>query len=131
MAVRTQLTALVPNKLGALAELCEALSAYEVNVVALSVVDTTDQALVRMLCNNVAKAKSVMGNIGIPFGEAQVIVMKMPNVPGALAKAARTLAKARVNIDYLYATSGIGPGRGTVVFGVSHLERAKKALKPR
>jgi len=129
MAVRTQLTALLPNKPGALAELCEALSANEVNVVALSVVDTTDQALVRMLCDNVARAKRVMGNIGIPYGEAQVIALKMPNVPGTLAKAARALANARVNIDYLYATSSTGPGKGTVVFGVSHLERARKALK--
>ena len=129
MAVRTQLTALLPNKLGALAELCEAFSANQVNVVALSIVDTTDQSLVRMLCDNVSKAKRVMGNIGIAFGEAQVIAMKMPNVPGALAKAARGLAKARVNIDYLYATSSAGPGKGMVVFGVSHLERARKALK--
>ena len=129
MAVRTQLTALLPNEPGALAELCEALSANEVNVLALSVVDTTDQSLVRMLCNNVNRAKKVMGGIGVPYGEAQVIAMRMPNVPGALAKAARTLAKARVNIDYLYATSGAGPGKGLVVFGVSNIERAKKALR--
>jgi len=129
MPVRTQLTALLPNKPGALARLCEAMSAYQINIIALSVVDTTDQALVRMLCNNVTKAKRVMGNIGIPFGEAQVIALNMPNAPGALAKMARTLTKARVNIDYLYATSAARAGKGTVVLGVSHLERAKKALK--
>ena len=129
MPVRTQLTALLPNEPGALARLCEAFSANKVNVVALSVVDTSDQSLVRMLCDNTGKARRMLGNIGIAFGEAHVIAVNMPNVPGALAKAARALARARVNIDYLYATSSSRGGKGTVVFGVSHLERAKKALK--
>ena len=129
MPVRTQLTALLPNAPGALARLCESFSANKVNVIALSVVDTSDQSLVRMICNNTSKARRVMGNIAIPFGEAQVIAMKIPNVPGALATAARALARARVNIDYMYATSGTGAGKGMVVFGVSNLERAKKALK--
>lgn len=129
MPVRTQLTALLPNKPGALARLCEALAAHKVNMVALSVVDTTDQALVRMLCSDIAKAKRVMGNIGIPFGEAKVIAVNMPNVPGALAKTASVLAKARVNIDYLYATSSDRGGKGIVVMGVSNLDRAVKALK--
>ena len=129
MPVRTQLTALLSNKPGSLARLCDALSTHKVNIAALSVVDTSDQALVRMLCNNIEKAKRVMGSIGVPFGEAKVIAVSMPNVPGSLAKTARILARARVNIDYLYATSSPKTGKGMVVFGVSHLERAKKALK--
>lgn len=129
MPVRTQLTALLANKPGELARLCEALSAYKVNIAALSVVDSSDQALVRMLCNDTEKAKRVLGNIGVPFGERQVIALNIPNVPGALARTARVLSKARVNVDYLYATSGTKSGKGTVVIGVSHLERAKKALR--
>ena len=128
MGVRTQLTALLPNKPGALARLCESLSANKVNITALSVVDTTDQSLVRMLCSNIKKARTVMGNVGIAYSEAQVIALNMPNAPGTIAKTARRLARASVNIDYLYATSNAQEGTGTIVLGVSNLKRAKAAL---
>ena len=128
MAVRTQLTALLPNKPGSLARLCESLSANKVNITALSVVDTTDQSLVRMICSNVRKARMVMGNVGIAYGEAQVIALNIANAPGAIAETARKLARVSVNIDYLYATSNAREGTGTVVLGVSNLKRAKTAL---
>ena len=129
MGIRTQLTAMLPNQPGMLAKLCDALSSHKINIAALSVVDTSDQSLVRMLCNNVREAKRVMGNVGIPFGEAQVIALSMSNVPGALSKMARKLSHAKVNIDYLYASTGTKDAKGVVVMGVSNLKRARKALK--
>ena len=129
MGVRTQLTALLPNRPGMLTRLCEALSSHKINIVALSVVDTSDQSLVRMLCNNVREARRVMDTIGVPYGEAEVFALSMSNVPGALAKTASKLSRAKVNIDYLYASTGARTTKGVVVIGVSNLKRARKALK--
>ena len=127
MELVTQLTAILPNRPGALADLLEALSDNKINVIALCVVDTAEHGLARFVVSEPEEAQRALEQCGIPYGTNQAISLALPNTPGALGDVARKLAKAKVNIDYAYAsTSDADPARA--ILGVSNMKRARSAL---
>ena len=97
------------------------------NLRALSVSDTVDHAVVRIISSDPRAARDVLERGGALVVETDVLLRRLPNEPGALAEAARKLADADVNIEYSYGSAGAGDG-GTIVLRVNDVERAKAAL---
>ena len=129
MSQEIQFNVMLPNKPGALAHLCQKLAATDVNLRAISVVETSEQAVVRMVAQSADLARKVLTEEGAPFSESEVLVVVMPDKAGALGEAAGRLAKAKININYVYSGVGSGKGRAAVVFAVSDIARAREALK--
>jgi len=129
MSQETQFSVTLPNRPGALAHLCQKLAATDVNLRAISVVETTEQSVVRFVAQDANRARRVLTDESLPFGESEVLVVAMPDKPGALGEAAGRLAKAKININYVYSGVGKGKGTATVVFGVSEISRAAAILK--
>lgn len=129
MSQETQFSVTLHNKPGALAHLCQKLAATDVNLRAISVVETTEQSVVRFVAQDANRARKVLVNEALPFGESEVLVVVMPDKPGALGEAAGKLAQSKININYVYSGTGRGKGKATVVFGVSDIERAAAILK--
>jgi hypothetical protein len=129
MAQEIQFSVTLPNKPGALAHLCQKLAATGVNLRAISVVESTEQSLVRFVAQSAARARKVLADERLPFSETDVLVVVMSHKPGALGEAAGKLANEKININYVYSGAGSGKGRATVVFGVSEIERARLVLK--
>jgi hypothetical protein len=114
------------NRPGQLAKVGAALARAKVNIEAISVVDSAEVGVVRMLTSSATKAKAALKKMGLDAVEQPVLVLKLANEPGALSRAARKLAAAKINIEYVY---GSAAGKGelsTIVMGVSDVAKAVK-----
>ena len=129
LEMATQLAVFLENRPGALARVCEALAKAGVNIHALTVSDTVDHAVVRMIVSDPTKALMLMGERGVLAFENDVLIIDAPNEMGVLGKIADALSRAEVNIEYAYfATSGTSP-KGLIVMRPSDVEKARRALK--
>jgi len=129
MATATQVAMFLENKPGALARVAAALAKAKVNVEAISVCETQDYGVVRMVTSSAAKTKAALKKLGVSFTTSRVIVTKLPNTPGVLAKVSKKLAKAGVNIEYVYG-SAAGKGRdATIVIKADKTGKAAAALR--
>ena len=109
------------------AEVASALAAKGVNLRGLSVSDTVDHAVVRMVVSDPDGATDVLEERGALVIETEILAIPMPDKPWALAEAAEKLSKAGVNIEYAY---GSAHGEGaTLYLRVSSLSDAQKALR--
>ena len=99
---RKQVTAYLPNKRGALAKACRALASAKVNIEGISVAENTDTGVVRMVVKNGPAAQKALARAGIACTLQTVEVVHMTDKIGSLASAAAKLAKAGVNINYIY-----------------------------
>jgi len=129
MARATQFCVNLENKPGALAKLGAALQRAKVNIQAISVVDNADCGMVRFVAAPAAKAKAALKRAKMPCCQQAVIAAKLRNVPGELAKVSARLARAKVNINYVYGSTGAAGQNAMVVFGVDDLAKAAKVLK--
>jgi len=129
MKVEKQLAIFLANKPGTLAEVCKVLAREQVNIQAITVSDTMDHAVVRMVVSDAIKALHLLGDAGVLVIENDVLTIELPNKPGALAKVAEKLAAAKVNIEYLYGSGGRGRQKGVAVIRAGNPKRAMKVLK--
>ena len=124
----TQLTVCLENKPGQVAKVGEVLRRAKVNVLAVTVVDNTDTGVVRLVTDNSAKAARALTRAGLKPTRQSVLVLDLPNKPGALGAASARMAKAGVNINYVYGSVVKGAASGTLVFGVDKLQKAMRAV---
>jgi hypothetical protein len=124
--VEKQLSIFLENKPGVLAEVCKTLGAHEINIRGLSVSDTVDHAVVRLVVNDPQKALHVLGDHGALVVETDVLGVNMVDKPGELAKVAAEFARAKVNIEYAYGSCD--DTEGTIFFRVSDEKKALKVL---
>ena len=129
MAVTKQLNVFLPNKPGKLSMLCGAFSKAKINIKAISVSDTIDHGVVRLVTDKNARARTILKKKRIAFSESPVILVKMPNTIGALAKAAGKLAQKAVNIEYLYGSTNRSGDTATIIMRVSDEKKAEAILK--
>lgn len=128
MEIAAQLSVFLENKPSALAEVCSALAEAGVNLRALSVSDTKDHAVVRLVASDAARAREVLERGGALVVETDVICIKIPDAPGEFAGLAKKLAAAGVKIEYAYGSAGVGAPEGLLVLRVDDVERTKRAL---
>ncbi|MFG0285333.1 MAG: hypothetical protein ACF8R7_13015 [Phycisphaerales bacterium JB039] len=126
--IATQFCVSLENKPGALAKMCADLHKADVNLLGLSIVESTDAGWIRLCAQPGPKAKAALKDRGYHFTTQKVLVLRPLNRPGELEKIARKLARAGVNINYLYGTSGIASS-STIVLNVSDVDKAQKTLE--
>ncbi len=129
MSVVKQLTILLENKPGALAQACSELATKDINILAMSVLDTIDSGLIRMVVSDPARAKKVLEGTGLNVIETDVLALEMTDKPGTLAEIARQLYKARINIEYAYVSVPPDKGKSLGIFWVSNLKKASEILE--
>ena len=124
----TQLAVFLENRPGALARVCEALANAGINIHALTVADTVDHAVVRMIVSDPTKALMLLGECGVLAFENDVLFIDAPNERGVLSKIADALSRVEVNIEYAYFASGANSSNGIIVLRPSNIEKARQAL---
>ncbi len=129
MQITTQLALFLDNRPGMLASVCEALTEANINIYALTVSDTVDHSVIRLLVSDTRKALLLFEERGTLVVETEVLMMEVDNKPGSMAKLAKDLADAGVNIEYCYATTPIKAKKGMVVLRVSDVKKAMKVLQ--
>jgi hypothetical protein len=127
MKTATELSLFLENKPGALAAILADFKKHHVNLEAITVVDHTDHALVRMIVGDRQRALDLLERTGLLVIEATLLRIEASNRPGALGEVCARLARARINIQYLYGSVGIST-RACLYLRVSDVARAKKVL---
>ncbi len=128
MEVVKQLSVFLENRPGTLAQMCRELGEGGVGIHAMTVSDTVDHAVVRMIVSDPLKAAHILGEHGLLVIERDVVVVEADNRPGELADLAAKLAAARVNIEYAYCASPPRARKGIIVVRPSNVKRAVEAL---
>ena len=123
-----QISVFIQNEPGKLALLTGALAKGGIDIRALSIADTTDFGILRMLVNNAALAKNILEKQHYAVGITPVTVVAVPDVPGGLAHVLSLLASAGVDIEYMYSLIGRGEDKAYMVFRVSNEEKLLKLL---
>jgi len=126
MAIKKELSVVLPNRPGTLADLTAALAKAKVNLLAVDASGGFEYNIVRLVPDNARKAKTVIKRYGLDVGETNVVCVSVKDEPGALADVAGKLSRAKINIDYLYATGGT---QGSEAFLVLHAADNKKAAR--
>lgn len=129
MKVRKEITVALENKPGVLGHLCKCLGEKGINVLAISVVESANVGIVRMVVNKPeAAADMICECCPVTMSVCEVLQLAAPNKPGVLAAIASKLGKRKINIDYIYG-SAMGKGRASIILKPSDLKKAAKALK--
>jgi hypothetical protein len=128
MDTAKQVSIFLENKPGRLAKVLSALAKEKVNVTALTVMDSREHSVMRMVTGDDTKTVAALKSMGIPFAEAEVLLVDLKNQPGALAHVCELFAAEHINIDYCYASSGGRNGQVFGIFKVSNTDRAKQLL---
>ncbi len=125
----TQISVFLENRPGRLAYLLQVLGDAGVNLRALSLADTADFGIARMIASDTDAALKAVRQAGLTAATNQVLCVEIPDTPGALAHAlVNPLSLAKVNIEYAYAYAGSPAGRATVVMKVDDLDTAERVL---
>ena len=123
-----QLSMLLPNKGGELAKLCRILSGANVSIVALSVVESTEHGIIRMVVDKPDDAVRVLEHNSMLVTQSDVLVVSLPHRAGALGEVAEKLVAARVNINYVYGSAAAPGEPANVMLSVDRIAEAEKAL---
>lgn len=128
LQIQKQLAVFLDNRPGTLARTCQALAKERINIVALSILDTVDHAILRMIVDRPKEAEVVLSRLHAMVQCRDVILMDLPNEVGALAGIAEQLAEAGINIEYAYFTTSLSTHGGALVVRTNDLEATINVL---
>lgn len=97
-----QFSVFLPNKVGAMLEVVKLLNMQNTHVVALSVSESTDSAIARIIASDPARVEKLFHDKNVPFGVSQVVVVEMREVATQLVKLLAALVMAEVNVHFAY-----------------------------
>ena len=127
--IAQQLVVFLENKPGALAAVCDALADAKINIFGLTVSDTTDHAVVRMVVSNTERAMTLFEAHGVLVVESDVLMIQNDNKPGSLSRIAHALSQKKINIDYGYLASMPSAKKGLLILRVTDPKKALPVLK--
>ena len=129
MEIVTQLSVFLENKPGTIAAVCDELAAQDVNIYAMTISDTVDHAVVRMVVSDTIKTVHLLEERGVLVVENKVLMIENSNKPGAFSRIAASLAKAKVNIEYAYFATPPGEKIGLLILRLSDTKQGLKVLQ--
>ena len=128
MDIVKQLALFLANRPGALGDICDELAKAKINIYALTVGDTVDHSVIRMVVNDTPRALRVLTERGVLVVENEVLMIENNNKPGSLSRIARVLATHRINIEYAYLATVPNAKRGLLILRVDHTRKALDIL---
>ena len=127
MAIK-QLTVFVQNKKGTVVSVTDILSKNHINLRALSIAETQDFGILRLIVNDEVAAEKVLRENGYLIKVIDIVGVKIGDAPGKLTAALDVLDKADINVEYLYAFMARTEKHAYVVLRVENNDEAEKAL---
>ncbi len=127
MAIR-QLSVFLENRAGRLEDVLNLLKEEQINIISLSLADTSDYGMLRLLVNDPEKGREVLKSNGFSSTLNQVVAVTLPHQVGALQQVLHTLYQAGINVEYMYALC-TRTDEAAIAIKTSDLEKAEKVLK--
>lgn len=129
MMLVKQISVFLENKSGRLAEVTKVLGASDIDISALSIADTTDFGILRLIVNKPEIAEAVLKENGFTVSCTSVIAIAVEDQPGGLAKALAILDQEEIGIEYMYAFVGKTSTDALVILRVEEPDKAVKSLE--
>ncbi|HPA15507.1 MAG TPA: ACT domain-containing protein [Desulfobacterales bacterium] len=123
-----QISIFLENKAGRLAEVAEILAEAGVNIRALSLADTSDFGVLRLIVNDNKKAEEALKGRGFTVGKTDVVAVEVEDKPGGLHRILNLLYKAKINVEYMYAFVQPSGDNAVMIFRFDHIDEAVKLL---
>ncbi len=123
-----QISIFLENKSGRLAEVTNVLAAANVNIRALSLADTADFGILRLIVDQTEQAKQALKDHGFTIGKTEVVALEVPDRPGGLAEILRILGAGGINVEYMYAFVQRSGSNAIVIFRFDELDKAIEVL---
>lgn len=123
-----QLSVFLENKPGRLCAACDALANHGIDISALSLADTTEFGIVRLIVNDPDKAKSILFDVGVIGKITDVTAVAMEDIPGGTVGILHLFASNNLNIEYMYAFTGKISGKALMIIRTDDIELAEKVL---
>lgn len=124
-----QISLFLENKSGRLFEVSRILGEKAVNIRALSIADTSDFGILRLIVDAPEKASEILKKEGFTVSETEVIAVEVPDRPGGLAGVLKIFGEKGINIEYMYAFVGASLNNAVVVIRVEEIDRAISLLR--
>lgn len=130
MAVTQQLSVMLENRRGALAEICSELAKVAVNILAFMAPDQAGVAPVRLVTNSPETARKVCESLGLKYAQEEVLAARVSDRPGALGRLTRKLADHGIDVNYAYGSIDKKACKeALIVLAVSDVDAAAKLVK--
>lgn len=124
-----QISVFIENKSGRLAEVTRVLDEKGVNIRALSLADTSDFGILRLLVDNTDVTQSTLRESGFTVNKTEVVAVDVPDRPGGLCTILQILDSAEINVEYMYAFVKQNAGNAVLVFRFDETDSAIKTLQ--
>ncbi len=118
-----QISVFLENRAGQLAEITGVLADNAIDLRAISIAETSDYGVLRMIVDDAEKATGVLLSNGYILSMTPVVVVAVPDAPGGLAPVLALLAKGDIDIEYMYSLFTHQDGKAYMVFRISHEEK--------
>ena len=129
MRTEIQFSVFMVNKPGILSLLLSAFAKARINIVALTMVDTAEHGVLRVIGQGKEKIRTTLKQLNLSYSETEVLAVTISNKSGALADITGKLSRSHVNISYAYCTAGAAGGKTTGILKVADVDKAIKVLK--
>ena len=119
-----QLSIFLENKPGRMAEVTKVLADAGINIRALSLADTSDFGILRLIVNDTERAADLLKNSGFTVSRTKVVAVQVSDVPGGLNGILQTLSVHGINVEYMYAFVQCGGQNATMIFRFDKTDEA-------
>jgi len=124
-----QIFVFLENKAGRLGEVTKALAQAQINIRALSIADTADFGILRLIVDKEAEAIKALNDAGFTTRVTEVVAVEIDDKPGGLAKVMELFQKKNINIEYLYASLEGKEGKAVVIFKLEDHQKGLQIIK--
>lgn len=124
-----QISIFVENKSGRLAEVADILARNNINIRALSLADTADFGIFRLILSDPEQATVLLRSNGFTVAKNEVVAVQVPDSPGGLAGILASLTGKNVNVEYMYAFVRKNSGEAVLIFRFDETEKAIETLR--
>jgi hypothetical protein len=123
-----QISVFIENKSGRLAEITRILGEEGINIRALSLADTSDFGILRLIVNDRERANIVLKENGFTVSKTEVVAVEVPDRPGGLHQILKKLDSEAINVEYMYAFVERSGENAVIIFRFEETEKAIKTL---
>ena len=123
-----QVCAFIENKTGRLSELADVLASNGIDISALSLADSADYGILRMLVNDPQKAVQILKDAGVVAKITDALAVTINDAPGGFAEVVRLLSKKNFEVKYMYASVGHLHGKALMILGLDNPAEAEAII---
>jgi len=123
-----QISVFLENTTGRLSEVTKTLAGANINLRAISIADTADFGILRIIADKTEKAVDALNTAGFTTRQTDVVAVEIDDVPGSLSKLMELFQESQINIEYLYASLEGQIGKAMVIFKLKDHEKGQKIL---